>query len=186
MTFKELFLEKLNIEVKKGAFHKWAMEKGFIKSMDDEIPCKAICAGLADEDPHVRKMANFARNFGKKIHGEDCKCGMKENLDEAAKKNVYIGKESDGKMCLALGIDGWNVNVKDSVKRGFGGMIDLRPEMQRIKQNGKKVYVDAKGKATIKAVKDYVKEHKPKEFYARWKCDSSFYKDDNVEMYVID
>lgn len=63
-NFKE-FLEE-NIEVKKGAFHKWCISKGFIKSMDDKIPQKAIEAGLKDPDEHVRKMAQFAKNFGGK------------------------------------------------------------------------------------------------------------------------
>jgi len=66
---KEILSENIG-EVKKGDFHKWAIQKGYIKSMKDEIPCKAICDGLKDRDPHVRKMANFARNFG---HPE-CKC----------------------------------------------------------------------------------------------------------------
>ena len=75
-SFKEFFNE-FSVEVDKGEFHKWAMKHGYIKSMKDKIPCKAICDGLKDKDPHVRKMANFARNFGKKIHGEDCKCDKK-------------------------------------------------------------------------------------------------------------
>ena len=47
----------------------------------------------------------------------------------------------------------------------------------------KKGYVGAKGKATMPAVKQWVKENKPSEFYAQWQGDSSNYKDDSVEIY---
>jgi len=64
-TSKEV-LEQIEFKkLKKGAFHKWCMDKGFIKSMDETIPCKAIEAGLKDSDTHVQKMANFAKNFSK-------------------------------------------------------------------------------------------------------------------------
>ena len=77
MTLTELFNENYPPKnIKKGEFHKWAIEKGFIKSMDEEIPCKAICAGLKDKDPRVRKMANFANNFGKGVQ-EHNKCDCK-------------------------------------------------------------------------------------------------------------
>jgi hypothetical protein len=42
--------------VKKGAFHKWLG-----KSEDSPITDADIKKGLAADDPHVRKMANFAR-----------------------------------------------------------------------------------------------------------------------------
>ena len=65
MKFKT-FLESIDFkDLKKGAFHKWCISKGFIKSMDDDIPEKAIEAGLKDKDEHVRKMAQFAKNAEK-------------------------------------------------------------------------------------------------------------------------
>ena len=33
------------------------------------------------------------------------------------------------------------------------------------------------------AVKEWVKENKPSEFYALWEKESSFYKDDSVEIF---
>jgi len=65
MKFRD-FLEDIDFkDIKKGAFHKWCMDKGFIKSMDDKIPEKAIQAGLKDKDEHVQKMAQFAKNMTK-------------------------------------------------------------------------------------------------------------------------
>ena len=66
MKFRDYLSENIDFkDLKKGAFHKWARSKGFIKSMDDDIPMKAIEAGLKDDDEHVRKMAQFAKNMHK-------------------------------------------------------------------------------------------------------------------------
>ena len=52
--------KKSNIEIKHpGAFTKWCKQQGF-----EGVTCECIKKGLASDNPHVRKMANFARNFG--------------------------------------------------------------------------------------------------------------------------
>ena len=51
-----------------GEFTKWCKEKGYTK-----VTCKCIEDGKKSDDPHVRKMANFAYNFGWKRHGKKCK-----------------------------------------------------------------------------------------------------------------
>jgi len=61
MNFRDYINEQEVI--KKGLFHKWCIKQGFIKSMDDKIPEKAITAGLKSDDEHVRKMAQFAKNM---------------------------------------------------------------------------------------------------------------------------
>lgn len=44
-------------KIKKGSFHEWlGKEEGALITEDD------INRGLKSDDPHVRKMANFARN----------------------------------------------------------------------------------------------------------------------------
>ena len=51
---------KSNIEIKHpGAFTAWCKRQGF-----EGVTCECIKKGLASKNPHVRKMANFARNFG--------------------------------------------------------------------------------------------------------------------------
>lgn len=51
--------DKKDIKVKKGGFHKWLG-----KSEDEDITAADIKKGLASDDPHVKKMALFAKNFG--------------------------------------------------------------------------------------------------------------------------
>ena len=52
--------KKSEIEIKHpGAFTKWCKQQGF-----ESVNCECIKKGLASDNPHVRKMANFARNFG--------------------------------------------------------------------------------------------------------------------------
>ena len=40
-----------------------------------------------------------------------------------------------------------------------------------------------KEKATLPAVRAWVKENSPTEFYAKWKSDSSHYKDDSIQIW---
>jgi len=49
--------------IEKGAFHRWLG-----KSEDSPITEADIKKGLASKDPHVRKMANFAKNARKWKH----------------------------------------------------------------------------------------------------------------------
>lgn len=80
------------------------------------------------------------------------------------------------------------VNVKGLESNGFytksfGHQISDLRKIQEFQNAAKKGYVDAKGKATLTSVKNWVKENHPQEFYARWKKDSSHYKDDSVEIH---
>jgi len=54
----------MDLDIKKGGFHKWLG-----KPEDEPITQADIEKGLASEDPHVRKMAQFAKN-AKKWHHE--------------------------------------------------------------------------------------------------------------------
>jgi len=52
--------KKSNIDIKHpGEFTAWCKKQGF-----EKVNCECIKKGLASKDSHVRKMANFARNFG--------------------------------------------------------------------------------------------------------------------------
>jgi hypothetical protein len=64
MNFRDYISEDFE-KLDKGAFHKWCIKQGFIDSMEDKIPEKAIEAGLKSEEEHVRKMAQFAKNMEK-------------------------------------------------------------------------------------------------------------------------
>ncbi len=56
-------------------------------------------------------------------------------------------------------------------------------KLKEFKTNSKSTRIDAKGKATMTVVKEWVKENKPSEFFASWEKDSSSYKDDSVEIF---
>lgn len=58
-------------------------------------------------------------------------------------------------------------------------------EVAEFTKTAKKGYVGAKGKATMPAVKKWVRENKPSQFYAKWKADSSMWKDDTVEIWYV-
>ena len=65
----------------------------------------------------------------------------------------------------------------------FGQQIDGLKKIKEFQKIADKDYVDAKGKATMAAVKGWIKDNKPKQYYAKWGADSSSYKDDSVEIY---
>lgn len=101
----------------------------------------------------------------------------KFKIDEATDK-AFIGK-SDG-MNFAVKINGFdNMSLKGG---NFGTQVKLNGYLKKFKQGAKEVYIGSKGKATISSVKTWVKENNPTEFFAKWKPDSSFYKDDNVKI----
>ena len=68
-------------------------------------------------------------------------------------------------------------------KQSFGRQIDDIRRINAWKDTAKKGHVDAKGKPTKTAVRRWVNEVKPREFYAQWKSDSASWKDDSVEIY---
>ena len=102
-----------------------------------------------------------------------------EVLNEAKKRKASFGKTKD--MSYAVQIDSLDSN--DFYTQAFGRQIsDLKKADEFIK-TAKKGYVDGKGKATLPAVRKWVKENQPSEFYAKWKSDSSWYKDDSIEIF---
>ena len=54
---EKYILEKMKLKLKKGAFHQWLG-----KDEDEPITDADIQKGLNSDDPHVRKMAQFAKN----------------------------------------------------------------------------------------------------------------------------
>lgn len=68
----------------------------------------------------------------------------------------------------------------------FGRQIDALKLCRAFRKNAKSTYVDAKHKSTLSAVKEWVKNRKPSQFWAKWRTDSSFYKDDSVQVFFID
>lgn len=75
---------------------------------------------------------------------------------------------------------------KEFYKAPFGRQIDDLKKVKAFIETAKTYYVDAKRKGTLAAVKQWLKEKKPSEYYAKWKKDSSNYKDDSVQVYYRD
>lgn len=61
--------------------------------------------------------------------------------------------------------------------------LDVARAAQAFQKTAKSTHVGAKGKSTMAAVKKWVSERKPAQFYARWKADSPSYKDDSVQVW---
>ena len=91
----------------------------------------------------------------------------------------FFGKLGEFSFAVKLN----NVTRNDFPKEGFRGEVDNRRAVDEFKKTAKKDGVDAKGKATLTAVKSWVKDNNPKEFYAKWKSDSKYYKDDGVSIF---
>ena len=103
---------------------------------------------------------------------------FKELFINEAKSKAFIGKA--GKKSYAIQIDGID---NEFPNMNFGDQIAPAKKVKEWKESAKKDYVDAKGKATLGAVKAWVKDNSPSEFYASWESDSSSYKDDSVEIF---
>jgi hypothetical protein len=103
------------------------------------------------------------------------------SFTEAKKRKAGFGN-SEGFSSAVL-IDGLDSN--EFFKAPFGRQLgDLKKVKDwKASQGVKTDHVGAKGKSTMAAVKAWVKSVKPTEFYARWKQDSSNYKDDSVEIF---
>ena len=63
--------DKLFVAIDKehqGEFTEWCKEQGYTK-----VTCGCIAKGKKSDDPHIRKQATFAYNFGFKKNGKTCK-----------------------------------------------------------------------------------------------------------------
>lgn len=89
-----------------------------------------------------------------------------------------------GKMSYAIKLN--SIDDNEFMKKSFAQQVPSIRAAREFMASAKKDYVDAKGKATLAAVKAWVKENKPSEFYSLWQMDSSFYKNDVVEIFYKD
>ena len=103
-----------------------------------------------------------------------------KELNEAKVEKPYFGLNDTKKKNCAVQINGIE---NDFLTKPFGQQIDAMKKLKEFKTNAKSTRVDAKGKPTMAAVKEWVKENKPSEFFASWEKDSSSYKDDSVEIF---
>ena len=78
----------------------------------------------------------------------------------------------------------WAVRVdgidNEFFKQAFGRRLDDQKKAKAFAETAKKHWVGAKGRSTLAAVKAWVREEKPKQFYAMWKSDGPMWKDDSI------
>lgn len=100
------------------------------------------------------------------------------HVSRASATKGFTGK--NGKYNYAFKIEGVD---PDFLGQPFGRQIDSLKAIQEFKKGAKSYHVGAKGKASLGAVKKWLSEEKPSQFYAQWEADSSNYKDDSVQVY---
>jgi RecG-like helicase len=92
---------------------------------------------------------------------------------------MFIGKDKN---------KSYAIKIKDVDDHFFtlplGRQIEDRKKISNFKKEAKKESISCKGRATLSAVRKWIKENKPAQFFASWQSDSTFYKDDVVEIYV--
>lgn len=98
-------------------------------------------------------------------------------LNEKKTKPIF---GSDKTFSYAIKIDGI---PSDFISLPFGRKTEYNKIIKEFQDKAKKSYVGAKGKGTLPSVKKWVKENKPNQFFAKWKKDSSSYKDDSVKIW---
>ena len=101
-------------------------------------------------------------------------------VSEAVTKATF---GNDGEYNYAFKVEGVE---PEFYRRPFGRQLDSARAAGKFCKGAKKYSVGCKGKATMACVKEWVKENKPSQFYAKWKKDSSYYKDDSVDIYYVD
>jgi len=152
--------------------------------MDQEKIKKALDHFENDEYVDAKEILTKEIKGGVEAHLKD-KLGLKgdisfnESLEEARGKKPAFGT-SDG-FSYAVNIP--TLDSNEFLKMPFGRQLDDSRKVGEWKKTAKKAYVGAKGKGTLPSVKKWVKENKPSEFYAKWKMDSSSWKDDSVEIF---
>ena len=127
----------------------------------------------------IFKTPQEAFKVAKKYGYKEKDISFNESLEEARGKKPAFGT-SDG-FSYAVNIP--TLDSNEFLKMPFGRQLDDSRKVGEWKKTAKKAYVGAKGKGTLPSVKKWVKENKPSEFYAKWKMDSSNYKDDSVEIF---
>lgn len=68
-------------------------------------------------------------------------------------------------------------------RKPFGHQLDDLRRIRKWKTAARVVWVDAKCKPTLPAVRRWIREHRPAAFYARWRSDDSMYKHDSIELF---
>lgn len=131
--------------------------------------------------PHYDHAKSYDLNHLYYEYIDDGEAEDVSSITEAKKQNGFFGVKDGFSWAVNInGIKGGNEPRSES----FGWQLDNRKIIDAFKKSAKKTRVDAKGKPTLSAVKSYLKSIGATEYYAKWKPDSSTYKDDSVEVWI--
>jgi hypothetical protein len=87
---------------------------------------------------------------------------------------------SDSKFNYVYRLEGVTPNYW---QQPFGRQLSDIKLIKDFTETAKVDHIDAKGKSTLKSVKEWVAINKPEQYFVKWSKDSSDYKDDSVEVY---
>jgi hypothetical protein len=112
-----------------------------------------------------------------------------EELEESDLEEARRMSKGEKPFVAKAGDFNFAVNISgvenDYPNQGFSGEVENRKAVVAFTNDPKtkKTSIGAKGKSTLAAVKAWVKQNPNTEFYAKWRPDSSTYKDDSVDVY---
>lgn len=156
----------------------------YIKKAKTDVAGKAYQLGAKDPlKPKASwsKTMSRERNIDKAVDRLTKESYDEDELDEAKGGKPFFGVKEGKAYAVNL------PNAKGGNEpRNMGWLMDNNSIIKEFMKDAKKHYVDAKGKATLPAVKKAVKMLGAKEFYASWKADSPSYKDDSFPLYYKD
>lgn len=98
-------------------------------------------------------------------------------------KKASFGIVNSEKRTYAVKIN--NIDNNDFFKLSFGRGLDDRRKVDIFQQKANSIYVKTWQGSSLAAIKSWIKEFKPAEFYASWTADSANYHDDVVKIYFI-
>jgi hypothetical protein len=124
------------------------------------------------------------------IHREDVEVYKDESFKETSMtKAKQVLNMLEGTFDIGNDSSTHNIIVKikgvdkEFYKAPFGRQLEDLKKVKAFIETAKSYYVGAKGRGTLAAVKQWIKETSPSEYYAKWKKDSSNYKDDSVQVF---
>ena len=86
-----------------------------------------------------------------------------------------------GKRCFAVCLD--TLQSESFFQQSWGRQLEDWKRIREFQLTAKTAWVGAKGTPTLTAVKRWIKENKPSQFFADWQADSGDYKDDSVQIW---
>lgn len=101
-------------------------------------------------------------------------------MENSMRKRKPVFKTIDG-TSYAVSIKA--ISSNDFFSQPFGRQLDDHKIIRGWKITAKIGHVGTKGKSTMAAVKRWIKERGATEFYAKWGADSSYWKNDSVEIH---